>query len=116
MSGTACVFSSRVNQGTRSFPMHYAPEAIIFDLDGVITFTARVHAAAWKQLFDQYLKERSVRYGERFRPFDTERDYLNYVDGKPRYEGVASFLSSRGITIPYGSPSDSPDSETICGL
>ena len=96
--------------------MHYAPQAMIFDLDGVITFTARVHAAAWKQLFDQYLKERSVRYGERFRPFDTERDYLNYVDGKPRYEGVTSFLSSRGITIPYGSPSDSPDSETICGL
>ncbi len=94
----------------------YGPEAMIFDLDGVITFTARVHAAAWKQLFDQYLKQRSVREGERFRPFDTQRDYLKYVDGKSRYEGVASFLSSRGITIPYGSPSDSPDAETVCGL
>jgi HAD superfamily hydrolase (TIGR01509 family) len=89
---------------------------MVFDLDGVITFTARVHAAAWKELFDQYLQERSARFGEPFRPFDIEHDYLSFVDGKPRYEGVASFLASRGITIPYGSPSDPPGTETVCGL
>jgi HAD superfamily hydrolase (TIGR01509 family) len=96
--------------------MHFGPEAMVFDLDGVITFTARVHAAAWKELFDQYLKHRSAQFGEPFRPFDIEQDYLSYVDGKPRYEGVASFLASRGIAIPYGSPSDPPGAETICGL
>jgi HAD superfamily hydrolase (TIGR01509 family) len=95
--------------------MRYGPQAMVFDLDGVITFTARVHAAAWKQLFDEYLQQRSARTGEPFRPF-TEEDYLSYVDGKPRYEGVASFLGSRGITIPYGSPSDAPGAETVCGL
>jgi HAD superfamily hydrolase (TIGR01509 family) len=96
--------------------MRYGPQTMIFDLDGVITFTARVHAAAWKDLFDKYLRDRSQRLGEAFRPFDAERDYLTYVDGKPRYEGVASFLASRAITIPYGGPSDSPDAETVCGL
>lgn len=90
-------------------------EAMIFDLDGVITFTARVHAAAWKELFDQYLKARSAARGGPFRPFD-ESDYLTYVDGKPRYDGVASFLASRGISIPYGSPSDPETAETVCGL
>ena len=96
--------------------MRFGPEAMVFDLDGVITFTARVHAAAWKQLFDEYLKRRSEQLGEAFRPFDIEHDYLTYVDGKPRYEGVASFLASRGITMPYGNPSDLPDAETVCGL
>lgn len=96
--------------------MRFGPEAMVFDLDGVITFTARVHAAAWKQLFDDYLKRRSAQLGEPFRPFDIEQDYLTYVDGKPRYEGVASFLASRGITIPYGRPSDPPTAETVCGL
>jgi trehalose 6-phosphate phosphatase len=91
------------------------PEAMIFDLDGVITFTARVHAAAWKQLFDELLKERSVRLHEPYREFTME-DYLTYVDGKPRYEGVSSFLASRGISIPYGSPSDPLTAETVCGL
>ncbi len=95
--------------------MRYGPEAMVFDLDGVITFTARVHAAAWKQLFDEYLRERSRRFEETFREF-TPDDYLTYVDGKPRYEGVASFLASRGITIPYGSASDVPGIETVCGL
>jgi beta-phosphoglucomutase family hydrolase len=92
------------------------PEAMIFDLDGVITFTAQVHAAAWKQLFDEFLKERSAALHEPYREFTIEGDYLTYVDGKPRYEGVASFLSSRNISIPYGSPSDSPTSQTVCGL
>ncbi|HMC73363.1 MAG TPA: HAD-IA family hydrolase [Terriglobales bacterium] len=92
------------------------PEAMIFDLDGVITFTAKVHAAAWKQLFDEFLKQRSAALHEPYREFTIESDYLTYVDGKPRYEGVASFLSSRNISIPYGSPSDSPTSQTVCGL
>jgi len=92
------------------------PEAMIFDLDGVITFTAKVHAAAWKQLFDEFLKQRSAALHEPYREFTIEGDYLTYVDGKPRYEGVASFLSSRNISIPYGSPSDSPTSQTVCGL
>ena len=95
--------------------MKNGPEAMIFDLDGVVTFTARVHAAAWKQLFDEFLRERSARLHERFSEF-TEDDYLTYVDGKPRYEGVASFLASRGVSIPYGTPSDSPAAQTICGL
>ncbi|MBV9086244.1 MAG: HAD-IA family hydrolase [Acidobacteriaceae bacterium] len=92
------------------------PEAAVFDLDGVITFTARVHAAAWKELFDNYLRARSEKLGEPFKPFDDTSDYQTYVDGKPRYEGVLSFLRSRGIELPYGSPSDPPDAETICGL
>jgi HAD superfamily hydrolase (TIGR01509 family) len=91
-------------------------EAMIFDLDGVITFTARVHAAAWKELFDGFLKDRSARLHEPFHEFTVEGDYLTYVDGKPRYDGVASFLSSRQITIPYGSPADPPTAETVCGL
>jgi trehalose 6-phosphate phosphatase len=90
--------------------------AMIFDLDGVITFTARVHAAAWKELFDDYLKTRSLARAEPFRPFDIERDYLTYVDGKPRYDGVASFLASREIRIPYGTPADVETAETVCGL
>lgn len=96
--------------------MNSGPQAMVFDLDGVITFTARVHAAAWKELFDQYLQKRSGQVGEPFRQFDIEHDYLTYVDGKPRYEGVASFLASRGIMIPTGQPSDPPEAETICGL
>ncbi len=105
-------------------------EAAVFDLDGVITFTARVHAAAWKELFDGYLRERASRSPasaqanaasagkpvlDPFRPFD-ESDYREYVDGKPRYDGVASFLASRGIHLPYGTPADPPDKETVCGL
>jgi HAD superfamily hydrolase (TIGR01509 family) len=96
--------------------MNDGPDAMIFDLDGVITFTARVHAAAWKELFDQYLKTRALGLGQPFRPFDATHDYLAFVDGKPRYDGVVSFLASRGITIPYGSPSDPPTAETVCGL
>jgi beta-phosphoglucomutase family hydrolase len=90
--------------------------ACLFDLDGVLTRTATVHAAAWKQMFDEYLKQRSQRTGEKFVPFDKVSDYDSYVDGKPRYEGVSSFLDARGIHLPQGSPSDPPDAETIDGL
>jgi trehalose 6-phosphate phosphatase len=94
----------------------HLPEAAVFDLDGVITFTARVHAAAWRELFDEYMKERERRFGEAFRPFDADRDYRAYVDGKPRYDGVRSFLASRNIHLPEGTPDDPPDAETISGL
>lgn len=91
-------------------------DAVIFDLDGVITKTALVHAASWKRMFDEYLKSREERFGEPFREFTHAGDYLPYVDGKPRYKGVASFLESRGIAIPFGDPSDDPETETSCGL
>jgi len=91
------------------------PEAAVFDLDGVITFTAKVHQAAWKELFDQYLRWREERFGEAFRPF-AEADYRAYVDGKPRYDGVASFLNSRGVQVPHGTPGDAAEAETVCGL
>ena len=91
-------------------------DAIIFDLDGVVTDTAKVHATAWKELFDTYLKLREQRDKEPFTPFDIGSDYLTYVDGKPRYDGVQSFLESRNIHIPRGKPSDKPEKETVCGL
>jgi beta-phosphoglucomutase family hydrolase len=91
-------------------------DAVIFDLDGVITDTASVHSAAWKQMFDEFLKARAVKTGEPLREFSHARDYLPYVDGKPRYKGVASFLQSRTIDLPFGDPTDSPRQETICGL
>ncbi len=91
-------------------------DAVIFDLDGVITKTALVHASAWKKMFDDYMKIREERQGEPFREFTHQGDYLPYVDGKPRYKGVASFLESRGIDIPFGDPADDPELETVCGL
>ena len=94
----------------------YKFEAVIFDLDGVITKTALVHSAAWKKMFDEYLLERTEKHNEEFKEFSHENDYLPYVDGKPRYKGVESFLQSRGIEIPFGDPSDEPGLETICGL
>ena len=94
----------------------YSFDAVIFDLDGVITKTALVHAQAWKSVFDQYLRLREKRNNESFREFTHEVDYLAYVDGKPRYQGVNSFLESRGIQIPFGEPSDPPDKETVCGV
>jgi trehalose 6-phosphate phosphatase len=90
--------------------------AVIFDLDGVVTRTADVHAAAWKRLFDSYLGERPAREGEDLSSFDINRDYRRYVDGRPRYQGVRHFLSARHVDLPMGEPDDSPDSETICGL
>jgi beta-phosphoglucomutase family hydrolase len=91
-------------------------KACLFDLDGVLTQTAKVHAAAWKQMFDEYLRTRAEKHGEEFVPFDEQDDYDEYVDGKPRYDGVRSFLQSRGIELPEGSPEDSSDRETIDGL
>jgi beta-phosphoglucomutase family hydrolase len=91
-------------------------EACLFDLDGVLTQTAKVHSAAWKQMFDEYLQCRADREGEPFVPFDPGEDYNEYVDGKPRYDGVRSFLQSRGIELPDGSPDDPPAAETIDGL
>ncbi len=91
-------------------------KAVIFDLDGVITKTALVHSAAWKEMFDEYLLKREKKYNEPFKEFNHENDYLPYVDGKPRYKGVESFLESRKIDIPFGDISDSPEKETICGL
>jgi alpha,alpha-trehalase len=91
-------------------------EAALFDLDGVLTKTAAVHAAAWKRLFDDFLREWSAREGQPFQPFDIDRDYRRYVDGKLRYDGVRSFLESRGITLPMGEASDGPDRLTVHGL
>jgi beta-phosphoglucomutase family hydrolase len=90
--------------------------ACLFDLDGVLTDTASVHAAAWKQMFDDYLRERAEREGTEFVPFDVKRDYGPYVDGKPRQAGTDSFLRSRGIELPAGGPDDPPDAETIQAL
>jgi beta-phosphoglucomutase family hydrolase len=90
--------------------------ACLFDLDGVLTKTAKVHAAAWKEMFDAYLRERAARTGEPFVPFDAVAEYDQYVDGKPRYEGVQSFLVSRGIELPRGQPNDLPQAETVDGL
>lgn len=89
-------------------------DGVIFDLDGVITNTARLHARAWKQIFDQWLATNDPDKG--FVPFDLNLDYLGYVDGKPRYQGVKSFLQSRDLALPFGNPEDPPEAETICGL
>lgn len=94
----------------------YSFEAVVFDLDGVVTQTAQVHAAAWKSVFDEYLRLREKRDGEPFREFTHEGDYLPFVDGIPRYDGVKNFFTSRKISIPFGDPQDSPAQETICGL
>jgi beta-phosphoglucomutase family hydrolase len=94
----------------------YSFDAVIFDLDGVITQTAITHARAWKDMFDDYLREREKKYNEPFREFTQSGDYLVYVDGKPRYKGVESFLKSRKIDLPFGDPDDLPEKETVCGL
>ncbi|HWA87204.1 MAG TPA: beta-phosphoglucomutase family hydrolase [Opitutus sp.] len=91
-------------------------DAAIFDMDGVVTRTASVHSLAWKRMFDEFLRARSARLGEPFVEFTHERDYLGYVDGRPRHEGVEAFLKSRGIGLPFGSTADPSDRETICGL
>lgn len=91
-------------------------DAVLFDLDGVLTATAKVHAVCWKRMFDEFLKRRALATGDSFEPFDIDLDYRRYVDGKPRYEGVKSFLASRGIELPEGDPDESPNEETVCGL
>ena len=90
--------------------------ACLFDLDGVLTQTAKVHAAAWKEMFDGFLRERAARAGEPFRPFDPVADYDEYVDGMPRYDGVRSFLAARGIDLPEGEENDPASAETVHGL
>ncbi len=94
----------------------YDYQAVLFDLDGVITSTASVHGLAWKQLFDEYLRQVAEKKDIPFVPFDADEDYRLYVDGKPRYEGVQSFLLSRGVSLPFGVPEDPPGMETCCGL
>ncbi len=103
--------SSRSDLG---IPEH--SRACLFDLDGVLTQTAVVHAAAWKDMFDGFLREWGERTGQQLAPFDAVADYDNYVDGKPRADGTRSFLKSRGIELPEGSPDDEPGRLTIAGL
>jgi beta-phosphoglucomutase family hydrolase len=91
-------------------------DAVLLDLDGVITDTASIHAACWKQMFDEYLQNRAMQRGEAFRPFDIAIDYRLYVDGKPRFDGVRDFLASRDIHLPEGSVDDPSQAETVCGL
>src|SRR6266516_5676353 len=91
-------------------------DAVLLDLDGVITDTANIHVAAWKKMFDAYLQQRAADTGEPFRPFEIATDYQLYVDGKPRFDGVRDFLASRGIQLPEGSSDDPPQAETVGGL
>ncbi|WP_030144777.1 beta-phosphoglucomutase family hydrolase [Spirillospora albida] len=91
-------------------------EACLFDLDGVLTRTAAVHAAAWKEMFDGFLRDRTARTGDPFVPFDPVKDYAEYVDGKKREDGTRSFLHSRGLVLPEGAPDDPPEAETVRGL
>ena len=91
-------------------------DAVLFDLDGVITNTATLHATCWKQMFDEYLRRRAEQSGEAFQSFDLAADYRLYVDGKPRFDGVRDFLRSRGIQLPEGHPDDPAELETVCGL
>ncbi len=91
-------------------------DAVLFDLDGVITNTANIHAKCWKQMFDEYLQRRASERREAFRPFDLAADYQLYVDGKPRFDGVRDFLRSRGIQLPEGNLDDSGNVETVHGL
>jgi beta-phosphoglucomutase family hydrolase len=91
-------------------------DAVLFDLDGVLTATAKLHATCWKKMFDEYLQQRAAATGEPFQPFEIATDYKQYVDGKLRYDGVRGFLESRSINLPWGDPEDPPDRETVCGL
>jgi beta-phosphoglucomutase family hydrolase len=90
--------------------------ALLFDLDGVLTQTALVHNAAWKQTFDDFLRVWSQHHDQPFVAFDSGSDYQKYVDGRPRADGVRTFLASRGITLPEGTPDDGPDAETVNGV
>jgi beta-phosphoglucomutase family hydrolase len=91
-------------------------DAVLLDMDGVITDTASIHASCWKRMFDEFSQERAARNAEPFRPFDLDTDYKLHVDGKPRYQGVRDFLNSRGIALPDGTPEDPLTAETVCGL
>jgi alpha,alpha-trehalase len=116
--------TSRSTRATDAPPTRTGPSAVrdlrrfraaVFDLDGVVTFTARLHMATWKELFDDYLRSRASRFGEPFRPF-TEADYRTWVDGRPRFDGVRTFLASRGIALPEGTAEDAEGAETVMGL
>jgi len=91
-------------------------KAVLFDLDGVLTDTARVHSAAWKEALDDYLRQRAETMGEAFVPFDIESDYRNFVDGKPRFDGVEEFLRSRNIVLPRGDPTGEAGYDTVCSI
>jgi len=91
-------------------------DAAIFDLDGVLTDTAGIHAVAWKSVFDRFLQRWAQERGLPFQPFDIETDYLNYVDGRPRYDGIRNFLAARGITLPEGSEHDPEGAHTVHAL
>src|SRR5947207_11549158 len=91
-------------------------KACLFDMDGVVTQTAVVHAAAWKEMFDEFLRARAESTGTEFVPFDAHHEYDAYVDGKPRQDGTRSFLESRGIDLPEGKPDEPPGTRTIYGL
>ena len=91
-------------------------DAVLFDLDGVLTATAKVHAACWKKVFDAFLRKKAESEGKPFEPFQIDSDYRQYVDGKPRYDGVRDFLTSRGIRLPEGSREDPPGHNTVCAL
>ncbi|HSL26599.1 MAG TPA: HAD family hydrolase, partial [Acidimicrobiia bacterium] len=90
--------------------------AVLFDLDGVLTDTARLHSSAWKATFDDYLRHRAQATGGPFAPFDIDGDYLRYVDGKPRFDGVDGFLRSRDIALPWGEPDAPPGYLTVCAI
>ena len=90
--------------------------ALLFDLDGVITRTATLHAAAWNRLLDDFMQRWGQLNDRTFEPFVLPDDYLRYIDGKRRYDGVDAFLRSRAITLPWGEPADSPDASTVCGV
>ena len=91
-------------------------DAANFDLDGVLTDTAGIHAVAWKSVFDTFLQRWAQERGLPFQPFDIETDYLNYVDGRPRYDGIRTFLAARGITLPEGSEHDPEGANTVHAL
>jgi beta-phosphoglucomutase family hydrolase len=91
-------------------------DAVLFDLDGVLTSTAKIHSSCWKTTLDDFLRHRAAERKESFQPFDFETDYKLYVDGKLRYEGVKSFLASRSIALAEGTPEDPPTADTVCGL
>jgi beta-phosphoglucomutase family hydrolase len=114
MTGHGDVVATAASGILPAFPLGRI-DAVVFDMDGVVTQTAVVHFRAWKVLFDAYLAQRTDLDPSRRRPFD-EADYRRYVDGKPRYAGVRDLLASRGITLPEGAPLDPPDAETVAGL
>ena len=104
----------RIASPTAIDPIRF--EAAVFDLDGVLTETAAIHAQAWKRLFDEFLAKQAAASGKVFQPFDADSDYLAYVDGRPRSDGVRTFLAARGITLPEGEAGDPPDAVTVRAL